>query len=168
MIQTWTSDTDTPRSAEEPGYKVVKAWFQQCRDLANQIEVQQQKIQRIRDIASKTTLSMTGMPGGSGSGDKIGTGAGDIVDEERHLQRMETDLCNLRIEAARRAYKLTSARQADFICKFYIDGKSLKTIADEAGVSKHSTVFENIRLGCTYLAEMFDDWHTDNYSQKSA
>ena len=105
MIQTWTTDTGTPRQPEEPGYKVVKAWFQKCRDDAAAVEAQKQKIQRLRDIASKTTPSMTGMPGGGGAGDKIGTGAGDIVDEERHLQQMEVDLTELRKEAVRRAYE---------------------------------------------------------------
>lgn len=48
MIQTWTPDTNEP---ELPDYRTVKAWFQQCRDLAEQVEAQKQKIQRIRDTA---------------------------------------------------------------------------------------------------------------------
>lgn len=35
MIQTWTPDTNKP---EPPDYRTVKAWFQQCRDLAEQVE----------------------------------------------------------------------------------------------------------------------------------
>ena len=167
MIRTWKPESDAPHPAEEPGYKAVKAWFQQCRDKAAAVEAQRQKIDRIRSIAEKITPSMTGMPGGSGSGDKIGAGASDLVDEERTLQRMETELCNLRIEAARRAYLLISPRQSDYICRFYIDGKSLKTIADEEGVLNHSSIAGSIRLGCAYLAEMLDDWKIDSNAQKT-
>ena len=53
-------------------YKTVKAWFQQCRDLAQQVKAQKQKIQRIRDTAEKCTQSMSGMPMGGGAGDKVG------------------------------------------------------------------------------------------------
>lgn len=166
MIRTWTPESEQPSPGPVVDYHTVKAWFQQCRDKTAAIRAQRQKLQRIRDIAEKTTPSLSGMPGGSGAGDKIGGAAGDIVDEERRLQQMETDLHNLRIEATRRAYCLTSSRQADCICRFYVDGKSLKTIADEDGVSSESNVFQNIRLGCTYLAEMRDDWQIAKPAQE--
>lgn len=51
MTRTWTPDTDTPKPDGGVDYRTVKAWFQQCRDLAAAIEVQKQKIQRIRDVA---------------------------------------------------------------------------------------------------------------------
>ena len=51
MAHTWTPDTDTPKPDSGVDYRTVKAWFQQCRDLAAAIEVQKQKIQRIRDVA---------------------------------------------------------------------------------------------------------------------
>lgn len=169
MIHTRTPDTDTPKPDSCADYRTVKAWFQQCRDLAAAIEVQKQKIQRIRDVAEKCTQSLSGMPAGGGNGDKVGFAVEQLDTERRQLQRMETDLCNLRIEATRRAYCLTSARQAGFICRFYIDGKSLNAIAAEEKIKNNSTVCESIRLGCTYLAEMFngpDDWRVGEITQK--
>ena len=55
MIRTWIPDSDTPKPDIGADYQTVKAWFQQCRDLAAAIEVQKQKIQRIRDVAEKCT-----------------------------------------------------------------------------------------------------------------
>ena len=62
-------------------YHIVKAWFQQCRNLADAIEQQKQKIQRIRDIAEKTTPSLSGMPGSGGTGDKVGRSISDVEPE---------------------------------------------------------------------------------------
>ena len=127
MFQTWTPDTNEP---ELPDYRTVKAWFQQCRDLAEQVEAQKQKIQRIRDTAEKCTQSMSGMPMGGGAGDKVGFAVERIDTEERNLKQMELDLCELRIEAARRAYCLSgsarSEKQAKCICGWYIDLKPQK------------------------------------------
>jgi hypothetical protein len=65
--------TCAPENEKRDGvdYRTVKAWFQQCRDLAEQVEAQKQKIQRIRDTAEKCTQSMSGMPTGGGAGDKV-------------------------------------------------------------------------------------------------
>ena len=46
MIRTWTPESETPTPPGAVDYRTVKAWFQQCRDLAAAIEVQKQKIQR--------------------------------------------------------------------------------------------------------------------------
>lgn len=43
MIRTWIPDSDTPKPDIGADYQTVKAWFQQCRDLAAAIEVQKQK-----------------------------------------------------------------------------------------------------------------------------
>ena len=103
MIRTRTPDTDTPKSDSRADYQTVKAWFQQCRDGQKAVEAQRAKIAQIRLLASHITPSMTGMPLAPGNGDKVGEGAANIVDERRKLQRMETDLCNLRIEATQRS-----------------------------------------------------------------
>ena len=59
MVNTRTTDADTPKPDGGVDYRTVKAWFQQCRDLAAAIEVQKQKIQRIRDVAEKCTQSLS-------------------------------------------------------------------------------------------------------------
>ena len=53
MTRTWIPESDTPKSDSGVDYRTVKTWFQQCRDLAAAIEVQKQRIQRIRDVAEK-------------------------------------------------------------------------------------------------------------------
>ena len=68
MTRTWIPESDTPKSDSGVDYRTVKTWFQQCRDLAAAIEVQKQRIQRIRDVAEKCTQSLSGMPAGGGTG----------------------------------------------------------------------------------------------------
>lgn len=156
MIRSWTPEDDAKPS--QPGYKAVKAWFQQCRDDAKAVEMQRAKIEKLKNRATKTTPSMTGMPMASGTGDKIGIGAGEIVDEERKLQQMETDLCNLHVEAIRRAYSLTTSVEcANAIVAFYVEGKTQEKIVEETGVSGADVVRARINRGCAMLAEIWDE-----------
>ena len=159
MTRTWTPESEHPKPRTGVDYHTVKAWFQQCRDKAAAAEAQRQKIDRIRSIAEKITPSMTGMPGGNGPGDKIGTGASDIVDEKRTLQRMETELCNLRIEAARRAgHLVTNPECAEAICEYYVASKTQEVIAKETGLSGPDVVRRRINRGCKALAEIWEEF----------
>lgn len=159
MTRTWTPESEHPKPRTGVDYHTVKAWFQQCRDLAAAVEAQRQKIDRIRSIAEKITPSMTGMPGGNGSGDKIGAGASDLVDEKRTLQRMETELCNLRIEAARRAgHLVTNPECAEAICEYYVASKTQEVIAKETGLSGPDVVRRRINRGCKALAEIWEEF----------
>lgn len=140
MTRTWTPESEQPKPRTGVDYHTVKAWFQKCRDMAAAVEAQKQKIQRIREVAEKTTPSLNGMPGGCGAGDKVGLAAADITDEQRRLQQMETDLCLLRIEATRRAYCITasksSKKQADCLCLYYVKNKSSARSARSWGFRK--------------------------------
>ena len=159
MVRTWTQESEAPKPPTGPDYREVKAWFQQCRTLAGAVEAQKQKIRRIRELAEKTTPSMNGMPGGGGAGDKIGRGVEKLVDEQCALQRMETDLCNLRIEATRRACNIfTSPECAEAICEFYVNCKTQEQIAKETGVHDAGTVRRRINSGCRVLAEIWGDF----------
>lgn len=156
MIRSWTPEDDVKPS--QPGYKVVKAWFQRCRDDAKAVEKQRAKIEQLKNRVTKTTPSMTGMPMGSGAGDKVGIGSGEIVDEERKLQQMKTDLCNLHIEAIRRAYSLTTSVEcANAIVAFYVEGKTQEKIVAETGLSGADVVRTRINRGCAMLAEIWDE-----------
>lgn len=160
MTRTWTPDTDMLKPAGGEDYQTVKAWFQQCRDGQKAVEAQRAKIAQIRLLASHITPSMTGMPLAPGNGDKVGEGAANVVDERRKLQRMETDLCNLRMEATRRAYCLTEIPEcARAICDYYINGKKQETIAREEGVSDAGVIRRRIKRGFAALAEI---WGTFN------
>ncbi len=159
MTRTRTPESDTQKQPESADYRTVKAWFQQCRDLAVAIEVQKQKIQRIRDVAEKCTQSLSGMPAGCGNGDKVGFAVEQLDTERRQLQQMETDLCNLRIEATRRAYCLIAEPEcAEAICEHYVMGKSHKEIAKEVSVCGTDVIYRRIKRGCMALAEIWDEF----------
>lgn len=157
MIQTWTPETDKP---EPPTYHTVKAWFQQCRDLAEQVEAQKQKIQRIRDTAEKCTQSMSGMPMGGGAGDKVGFAVERIDTEERNLKQLEQRLALLRMNATCRAYSGAvdpeTVRQGDCIRMFYIENKRQPAIVEALGLCENSEVSKIIRRGCERLALLWD------------
>lgn len=160
MIQILSSEANNAKR-DVADYLTVKAWFQQCRDGAAAVEAQRQKIKRLRELAEKTTPSMTGMPCASGEGDKIGTAACDIVDEECKLVAMKQNLNMLRREAVKRIYEYATkgnkctSKIPDYMGKYYIDcaGKDkkgnfkLKTyemVAAELGVDE-STVKKSIK-----------------------
>lgn len=164
MIRTWTPESDAPKPPTGPDYRTVKAWFQQCRTLAAAVEAQREKIQRIRDVAGKCTQNLSGLPGSAG-GDKVGFAVEQLDTEQRELCRMETDLCNLRIEATRRACSISSNPEcAEAICEFYVYGKKQEQIAKEAGVFDRTVIHNRINRGCRMLAEIWDDF--DKNKQK--
>lgn len=141
-------------------YKVVKSWFQQCRDGAAAVEAQKQKIQRIRDAAEKCTQSLSGMPSGGGSGDKVGDTVAKLDMEERELQQMEQRLALLKMNATFKAYAGAidpeTIRQGDCIRMFYIENKRQPVIVDTLGLCENSEVSKIIRRGCERLALIWD------------
>lgn len=159
--------TCAPENEKRDGvdYRTVKAWFQQCRDLAEQVEAQKQKIQRIRDTAEKCTQSMSGMPTGGGAGDKVSFAVERIDTEERNLKQMELDLCELRIEAARRINCLSGSvrtrKQADCIYGYYVENHLQREIAESVGLKNASAVSVYIQEGMEVLAEIWKDIQTD-------
>lgn len=173
MTRTWTPESDQPNPRTGVDYHEVKAWFQQCRDMAAAVEAQKQKIQRIREVAEKTTQSLNGMPGNGGAGDKVGLAASDITDDQRRLQQMETDLCLLRIEATRRAHCITasksSKKQADCLCLYYVKNKKQREVCEELGLSEENQVSIYIKWGSIYLAEIWDSFgDTPQAAQKKS
>lgn len=137
-------------------YRIVKAWFQQCRDGANAVKAKKEEIQRLKDRATKTTPNMSGMPSGSGGTGKTAC-AEMIVDAERELRQMEEELELLCLKATRRAYLITdNADQCEAIYEFYVNGKTQNDIAYKQGVYDTSTVAARINAGCKKLAEIWE------------
>lgn len=161
MIRTWTPESETPPDLPGTDYRTVKAWFQQCRTLTAAVDAQRQKLQRIRDIAERTTPGMSGMPGGAG-GDKVGFAVEQLDTEERELRRMEKQLYALRVEAIRRAYldahDKTTLLQADCIRLFYVENKRQPQIVDTLHICENSEVSKLIRRGCERLAERWSEF----------
>lgn len=138
-------------------FRAVKAWFWNCRAAANAVQAKKEEIQRIKDDATKTTPSMSGMPGGAGVSNKTSY-AERIVDAEHELQKMEEELDLLRLKATRRAYLITdSPEQREAIYEYYVAGKTQGMIAYKQRVFDAQTVAARINSGCKKLAEIWDE-----------
>ncbi len=141
-------------------YRTVKAWFQQCRDLTNQIHAQEQKIQRVRDAAEKCTQSLSGLPSGGSANDRVGSAVARLDAEERTLQQLKKQLASLKMEATCRAYAdakdKDSIRQGDCIRMFYIENKRQPEIVETFNLCENSEVSKLIRRGCERLALIWD------------
>lgn len=92
MIRTWTPESENPTAMPGTDYHTVKAWFKQLRNLDDEIVNIQMEVHRLRDNATKCTANMSGLPGGSGYGDKIATYAERADVEERRKQVLESEL----------------------------------------------------------------------------
>lgn len=160
MTRTWTPESEQPSPGPVVDYHAVKAWFQQCRDDAAAVEAQKQKIQRIREVAEKCTQSLNGMPGGGGSGDKVGDAVARMDAEERELKQMEQRLALLKMNATCRAYTGAvdpeTIRQGDCIRMFYIENRHQPAIVEALGLCENSEVSKIIRRGCERLALLWD------------
>ena len=102
MVNTRTPDTDTPNPSTGVDYHTVKSWFKQLRTMDDRIDRIQLDIRQSHDKATKCTASMTGMPGGSGHGDKIAFCAEETDEKERKMKELQAELEVLRMEAKRR------------------------------------------------------------------
>lgn len=112
MTHTWTPDTDTTKPNSGVDYHTVKAWFKQLRTMDDRIDRIQLDIRQAHDKATKCTASMTGMPGGSGHGDKIGLCAEETDENERKMQELQAELEVLRTEAKRRIKCIAAPKAA--------------------------------------------------------
>lgn len=162
MIRTWTPERDTPKPPESGvDYHTVKAWFQQLRDLDDEIDNIQLEIQRLRDNATKCTASMSGMPGGAGSGDKVGTCIEKVDAEERRRQALEADLKALRAEAICRIHHIKGTKSSSLmqasLYGYYVQNQKQAVVADSLDLPNENRVALYIRDGTRYLAEIWDD-----------
>ena len=108
---------------------------------------------------------MSGMPAGGGASDKVGFAVERIDTEERNLKQMELDLCELRTEAARRAYCLSGSararKQADCIYDYYVQNLCQRKIAESVSFKNVNAVSVYIREGMEALAEIWKNIQTD-------
>ena len=151
----------------------VKKWFQSCRNMAEAIHNQREKVARLRDAATHITQNLNGMPTASNNGNKILEVVCDRDAEIRKLNHMETELVKLRMEAITRVFCIVyaedgySIRIADYLRSYYIDCETtdkygyfkLKTydnVAEEYDVSV-KTVANGLKNGLEALAEIWPD-----------
>lgn len=128
MIRTWTPE-NSPASISPERQKVVEVreWLSRCRYMTQEVENQRDKIRRLKAASTQTTQSFSGMPGGGGSGDKIGKAAACIIDEEIRLKQREAVLRKIKDEAYRRILwplgndPCYTSRMVDFLEGYYLD-----------------------------------------------
>ena len=160
MIRTWTPESDAPQQ-EPPNYHTVKEWFQQLRDMDDEVENIQLEIQRLRDNATKCTTSMSGMPNGSGGSDKVGVYIEKADAEERRKQNLEAELSSLREEAICRIHHIKGTKSSHLmqasLYGYYVQNQKQVVVANNLDLPNANRVALYIREGTKYLAEIWGD-----------
>lgn len=161
MIRTWTPESETPTPPGEVDYRTVKAWFQQCRDLADEIDNIQLEVQRLRDNATKCTANMSGMPGGSGYSDKIGAYTEKLDAEEHRKKALEAELHDLREEAICRIRHIQGTKSSQLMQSsmygYYVRNKRQSEVANDLCLTSENRVSLYIRWAAIYLAEIWPE-----------
>lgn len=161
MIRTWTPESENEKPAGTD-YHTVKAWFQQLRDLDDKADSIHLEIQRLRDNATKCTASMSGMPGGSGYGDKIGLCAEKTDAKERRMEELQIELESLRAEANRRIKYIAGTKSSDMmqacLYGYYIQNQKQIVVARSLKLPNENRVSMYIREGCKRLALIWDNF----------
>nr|DAF65529.1 MAG TPA: nuclear pore complex protein [Caudoviricetes sp.] len=160
MIRTYIPDTDTPKPDSGVDYHTVKSWFKQLRAMDDRIDRIQLDIRQAHDKATKCTASMTGMPGGSGHGDKIGLCAEETDENERKMQELQSELEVLRMEAKRRIKYIAGTKSSDMmqacLYGYYVQNQKQVVVARSLGLPNENRVSLYVRDGCKQLAQI---WH---------
>ena len=173
MIRTWTPENGpTSISPERQKEIEVREWLCRCRYMAQEVENQRDKIRRLKAASMQTTQSFSGMPGGAGSGDKIGKATACIIDEESRLEQREAVLRKIKDEAYRRILwplgndPHYTSRMTEFLEGYYLDCASTDSrknfrlvtyeqLAGRKGVDV-STVKKSMRRAVQILALYWD------------
>lgn len=160
MIHTRTPESDTQKSPESVDYHTVKSWFKRLRAMDDRIDRIQLDIRQAHDKATKCTASMTGMPGGSGHGDKIGLCAEETDEKERKMQELQAELEALRAEANRRIKYIAGTKSSDMmqacLYGYYVQNQKQVVVARSLGLPNENRVSLYVRDGCKQLAQI---WH---------
>ncbi len=163
MIRTWTPEIEQPKPGEAGvDYHDVKAWFQQLRALDDEIDRIQLDIQRAHDSATKCTASMSGMPGGSGYGDKVSFCAEKVDLNERHIDELQIELDVMRKEASHRIKYIVGTKSSDLmqacLYGYYIQNQKQIVVARSLKLPNENRVSMYIREGCKRLALIWDNF----------
>ena len=106
--------------------------------LKKEIKRYEQKIEELRTKAEATTQALSGMPGGGGNKDKVGTAATAIVSYENKIkaakQKCEVELKKLEdyIDS------ISDSRTRQIFMLRFVEGKNWNQVVDEVGGSEYS------------------------------
>lgn len=108
----------------------VKTWFRSYRYLKSEVERLEEELAEWRSKAEKMTRELSGMPSGSGGGDKVPACVEKIWELERELNAKLSDIVEQR-QAIERAIEALPDKQKQLMHYRYIDGMKWEKVAVE-------------------------------------
>lgn len=108
----------------------VKIWLRSYRYLKNEVERLEEELAEWRSKAEKMTRELSGMPSGSGGGDKVPACVEKIWELERKLSAKLSDMVEQR-QAIERAIEALPDKQKQLMRYRYIDGMKWEKVAVE-------------------------------------
>ena len=108
----------------------VKTWLRSYRYLKNEAERLEEELAEWRSKAEKMTRELSGMPSGSGGGDKVPACVEKIWELERKLSAKLSDMVEQR-QAIERAIEALPDKQKQLMRYRYIDGMKWEKVAVE-------------------------------------
>ena len=108
----------------------VKTWLRSYRYLKNEVERLEEELAEWRSKAEKMTRELSGMPSGSGGGDKVPACVEKIWELERKLSAKLSDMVEQR-QAIERAIESLPNKQKQLMHYRYIDGMKWENVAVE-------------------------------------
>lgn len=108
----------------------VKTWLRSYRYLKNEVERLEEELAEWRSKAEKMTRELSGMPSGSGGGDKVPACVEKIWELEREFNTKLSDMVEQR-QAIERAIESLPNKQKQLMRYRYIDGMKWEKVAVE-------------------------------------
>lgn len=108
----------------------VKTWLRSYRYLKSEVERLEEELAEWRSKAEKMTRELSGMPSGSGGGDKVPACVEKIWELERKLSAKLSDMVEQR-QAIERAIEALPDKQKQLMHYRYIDGMKWEKVAVE-------------------------------------
>ena len=108
----------------------VKTWLRSYRYLKSEVERLEEELAEWRSKAEKMTRELSGMPSGSGGGDKVPACGEKIWELERKLSAKLSDMVEQR-QAIERAIEALPDKQKQLMHYRYIDGMKWEKVAVE-------------------------------------
>lgn len=108
----------------------VKTWLRSYRYLKSEVERLEEELAGWRSKAEKMTRELSGMPSGSGGGDKVPACVEKIWELERKLSAKLSDMVEQR-QAIERAIEALPDKQKQLMHYRYIDGMKWEKVAVE-------------------------------------
>lgn len=100
------------------------------------IESARHKVQRLRDQAGLHSVSLDGMPHGSGPRDKVGELATEIVMAEEELQQLEDDYWKLRLQVGDWINSIDDIGVQLAISLRFLEGMKWDQVSRECGIDE--------------------------------